>query len=223
VEWREFWSRYAREAYDDVALLAENRRLLARVCELVGSRKRILDAGCGTGNLTVELARNNRVTAIDFSPDMVAACRRKAGGSRDVAVHIGDVTGLRLPGDSFDAVASVNVLFNLSKPKQALDEAHRVLKPGGILVACSLLKGQGLTQAQLEQARSEWKEQGLAPERLERVLGFHNCLFESGGVKFTPTLDEMSGMLRQAGFDVLSTEKVYFDANFLVAARKAGT
>src|SRR5207302_8676838 len=49
-----------------------------------------LDAGCGTGFLSLELAgRGHRVTGIDFAPAMLAAARRKAAAPRP-SVHFGE-------------------------------------------------------------------------------------------------------------------------------------
>ena len=95
-----------------------------------------LDAGCGTGFLSFELAaRGHRVTGVDFAPAMLAEARRKAA-ERTAAVHFeeADVEHLPFPGASFDLAISRHVLWTLPHPEAAIDEWIRVLRPGGRIV-----------------------------------------------------------------------------------------
>jgi len=95
-----------------------------------------LDAGCGTGFLSFELAaRGHHVTGVDFAPAMIAEARRKAG-ERALAVRFeeGDAEHLPFGPASFDLVMSRHVVWTLPHPEAAIDEWIRVLKPGGRLV-----------------------------------------------------------------------------------------
>jgi len=95
-----------------------------------------LDAGCGTGFLSFELAaRGHRVTGVDFAPAMLAQARRKAA-ERAVLVRFeeADAEQLPFPGGSFDLAISRHVLWTLPHPEAAIDEWIRVLRPGGRLV-----------------------------------------------------------------------------------------
>ncbi len=94
-----------------------------------------LDAGCGTGFLSLELAsRGHRVSGIDFAPAMLAAARRKAAAQRlSVRFEEGDAEQLAFPPGSFDLVISRHVLWTLPHPDAAVDEWIRVLRPGGRL------------------------------------------------------------------------------------------
>jgi len=95
-----------------------------------------LDAGCGTGFLSFELAaRGHRVTGVDFAPAMLAEARRKAA-ERAVSVHFeeADAEHLPFPEGSFDLAISRHVLWTLPHPAAAIDEWIRVLRPGGRLV-----------------------------------------------------------------------------------------
>jgi len=94
-----------------------------------------LDAGCGTGFLSLEMAvRGHRVSGIDFAPAMLAAARSKAASQR-LSVHFeeGDAEQLPFPPGSFDLVISRHVLWTLPHPEAAIDEWIRVLRPGGRL------------------------------------------------------------------------------------------
>src|SRR5271157_2490599 len=95
-----------------------------------------LDAGCGTGFLSFELAaRGHRVTGVDFAPAMLAEARRKAA-ERTVSVRFeeADAEQLPFPPHSFDLAISRHVLWTLPHPEAAIDEWIRMLRPGGRLV-----------------------------------------------------------------------------------------
>jgi ubiquinone/menaquinone biosynthesis C-methylase UbiE len=94
-----------------------------------------LDAGCGTGFLSLELAaRGHRVTGIDFAPAMLAEAGRKAA-ENGAAIRFEEADAEQLPfaSGSFDLVVSRHVLWTLPHPEAALDEWMRVLRPGGRL------------------------------------------------------------------------------------------
>jgi ubiquinone/menaquinone biosynthesis C-methylase UbiE len=95
-----------------------------------------LDAGCGTGFLSFELAaRGHRVTGVDFAPAMLAEARRKAS-ERAVGMRFeeADAEHLPFPPGSFDFAISRHVLWTLPHPEAAIEEWIRVLRPGGRLV-----------------------------------------------------------------------------------------
>ena len=110
-----------------------------RIFDLVlpgGSALDVLDAGCGTGFLSFELAaRGHRVAGVDFAPAMLAEARRKAA-ERNVSVRFeeADAEHLPFPAASFDLAISRHVLWTLPHPEAAIDEWIRVLRPGGRLV-----------------------------------------------------------------------------------------
>ena len=96
----------------------------------------ILDIGCGTGNLSLELARlGARVTGVDISEPMLAIARQKALREKlDVKFYKADVHDLPFDDETFDAVVSLSALEFVSDLGEALKEAYRVLKHGGRLV-----------------------------------------------------------------------------------------
>lgn len=95
-----------------------------------------LDAGCGTGFLSFELAaRGHHVTGVDFAPAMLVEARRKAA-ERGVSVRFEEADAEQLPfaPGSFDLVISRHLLWTLPHPEAAIDEWIRALRPGGRLV-----------------------------------------------------------------------------------------
>jgi demethylmenaquinone methyltransferase/2-methoxy-6-polyprenyl-1,4-benzoquinol methylase len=115
-----------------------------------GSSPRVLEIGCGTGNLTAALLkRGATVTAVDQNPDMLAIAAEKLGKEHNeldlremAAVEIAD----RFPAGSFDAVAASLVLSEMSEDEQrfVLAAALQVLHPGGRLVAVDEVLPHGL-------------------------------------------------------------------------------
>jgi len=135
------WDRRAAHFYEDfghsIGSPAE-RAAWDRIIVLVvppGRTLAALDAGCGTGFLSLELAgRGHRVTGVDFAPAMIATARRKAA-AQGLTVHFeqADAENLPFPPGSFDLAISRHVLWTLPHPEAAIDEWIRVLRPGGRL------------------------------------------------------------------------------------------
>ncbi len=116
-----------------------NQRQIATVLELIGATPcSVLEAGCGTGRFTFEVARaGHQVTAIDYSAAMLDSCRERQAGEPEggrVAFQQASIFELPFEDESFDAILSVHVLMHLPDYERALAELIRVLRPGGRLV-----------------------------------------------------------------------------------------
>jgi trans-aconitate 2-methyltransferase len=95
----------------------------------------VLDAGCGSGRITEALLSRlprGRVIALDQSPSMVDAARKRIGPDADVRVM--DLLELELEQPA-DAILSTATFHWISNHEQLFTRLHTALKPGGRLVA----------------------------------------------------------------------------------------
>ncbi len=139
-----------------------------------GAPFRLLDAGCGTGAYAhLVLPHVDHLEAIDINPGMLAVAQQKlADGAKDcrIAFHQGSIESLPFETAHFDGVMFNQVLHHLetggdggfSGHRSALAEAHRVLRPGGVVsVNCCSHK----------QLRQGFWFMHLIPTALEKLFG----------------------------------------------------
>ena len=95
----------------------------------------ILDIGTGPGFFAILLAEAGyQVTAVDYTEEMLREAQQNAGGLAECIVwKTGDAQALDVESNSFDAIVTRNVTWNLPRPDLAYKEWLRVLKPGGVL------------------------------------------------------------------------------------------
>ena len=135
-----FFDRVAR-IYDRVMPAADQHSLAAALSRADGTIDRVLDLGGGTGRATVAVDAAER-TVVDISRPMLTRARtRTAGGPGRPADPPGPLATLqgdagRLPvGDNVvDAAIVVDAFHHLPAQTAVVDEAQRVLRPGGVFV-----------------------------------------------------------------------------------------
>jgi SAM-dependent methyltransferase len=97
---------------------------------------RVLDAGCGTGRVTIELARRGYdVAGIDVEPAMLDVARQKAPGLNWV---LGDLATVALAPDAYDlvlAAGNVMIFLQLGTEAVVVDNLAGAIAPDGLLVA----------------------------------------------------------------------------------------
>jgi len=138
---------YTKNTGRDLTRFTETARVIARRTR-PGSD--VLEVAPGPGYLSIELAtRGYRVTAVDISRSFVRIAGENAAAA-GVAVDVrhGDAAHLPCADASFDAVVCEAAFKNFSDPVGALDEVHRVLRPGGEASIFDLRKDA--TRAEIE-------------------------------------------------------------------------
>lgn len=111
-------------------------QLYERVAQHHVEGKRVLEVGCGRGGGTAFLRRSlgaRDVTGVDLTASSIRWCKKHCS-EPDVRFAVGDAENLELADSCFDAVVNVESSHNYPHVDRFLAEAHRVLRPGGLLL-----------------------------------------------------------------------------------------
>ncbi len=177
--------------FDPFLFRGKLRELRHRTADLarIQPGDKVLDVGCGTGPLAMEVAprvgTTGRVFGIDPGDQQIARARLKAARHNlSIEFQVGVIEHLNFPDQTFDAVLSTIMMHHLSDTlkRQGLAEIARVLKPGGRLVIADF------AQASLGQRPEERPTQ---PVR-----------FGAGGSR----IQDLAALVKDAGFSQLETE-----------------
>lgn len=98
-----------------------------------------VELGSGTGHVTRELqtvAGADRALGLEPSPVMVDRARVSFGGVSQLEFEIGDAKATGLKDESVDLVVAHTLLCHVPGPQDVINEAFRILKPGGIMAIC---------------------------------------------------------------------------------------
>ncbi|WP_051266604.1 class I SAM-dependent methyltransferase [Nakamurella lactea] len=175
AQWQEWWSSLADPARHVLLSLAK-----------VGPGTRLLDVGCGSGELAAMAADLGAdVSGVDASDNMVLI----AGNTVPRAdIRQGSSERLPWPDDSFDVVTAVNSFQFSDDVTVPVTEAVRVLAPGGVLAVCNWAEREHQQVREVDDAVA-----GLGPERAGpsvrdpdvRSAGVLEELLEGAGLRVT--------------------------------------
>jgi len=153
------WLETSPKDYDrgiQLLTLGKIQRIKEKIANnYVRAEMRVLEIGCGTGTLTLMMAkRGASVTGIDASPRMLAEAEKKikeAGFEEHVSLKYMDATliGERFPAASFDLIVSTLVFSELPLDDQrfVLEASQKLLTPNGrLLIADEAIPANFLTR-----------------------------------------------------------------------------
>jgi len=227
------WDHYMK-CYDLVTMIEGYQRSLADIATQAQLRKGalVLDAGSGTGNLSILLASQGAtVIGCDRSRSALRLHRQKDSAARAIRSSLEDP--LPFQRDCFDVICCASVLFALSQAgcHQALKEFYRVLRPGGRLVVTVGKSSAGLIRLSKLYLGGMVRKHGVLPgallalrhaTNLIRVMYYNKLLRKlpdwEGFHCFS--MEELSALLGEAGFEKTGLDCTFGGSFLLATAHK---
>jgi ubiquinone/menaquinone biosynthesis C-methylase UbiE len=131
---------YARQTAKD---LDEFKKLARQLSSQIKAGDRVLEIAPGPGYLAIELAKLTRcrMIGLDISRTFVRIANENAEKTGvDVCFEQGDAADMSYPTNAFNFIVCRAAFKNFARPLAALNEMHRVLKPGGTALIIDLRK-----------------------------------------------------------------------------------
>jgi len=131
---------YARQTVKD---LDEFKKLARQLSSRIKAGDRVLEIAPGPGYLAIELAKLTRcrMIGLDISRTFVRIANENAEKAGvDVCFEQGDAADMPYPANAFSFIVCRAAFKNFARPLAALNEMHRVLKPGGTALIIDLRK-----------------------------------------------------------------------------------
>ena len=165
--------------------------------------QRLLDVAGGTGDIAfrfLKRAGQSKATVLDLTAEMLEAGKKRADADRmsdQLEWVVGDAMALPFNDNSFDVYTISFGIRNVTRPQEALNEAFRVLRPGGRLL---VLEFSQIPNDLLQWAYDRYSF-NVIPVMGKVIANDHDSyqyLVES--IRKFPDQDSFMGMVRTAGF-----------------------
>lgn len=146
----------------------EEAGLLELLASMLSRQDLVLEAGCGRGRWANLLARVKgcRVVGVDIDGPALSEARQEAvRAGVDHLVEFMELDLARLPsamGTTFDKALSIHSMHEYDRPRDVLRAIHRVLAPGGLMLALDYIEGST--------AERIWHERYYTPDGLRALL-----------------------------------------------------
>lgn len=165
----------------------------------------VFEFACGTGTITNEIAGSvKEIHAIDISPEMIRAAKRKAveGNIENIQFAQTTIFDKQYKKESFDAIMGFNILHLYEDRQKSMQRVYELLKPGGIFISTTPCMAE----------KGVFMKVFMPPFVKLLTLGkLYVKMF-----KYT----ELEELIMSEGFQILETETISRDPHYFIAARK---
>ena len=185
-----FWTNggYIYSTARDKAYYKEIDRYIAAFVGDAAGRV-VLDLCCGRGRLGQLISDGTRVIGIDVSSVAIEKARADHRGRDNLRFEVMDAHCLQFPDQAFDDVLFVDSIEHVREPQRVLEQAARVLRPGGRLLV-SVANRDSVNQI------------------LTRKLGYAEFVTNYQHIREF-TFSEATSLFKQTGFSVVSTAGIF--------------
>ncbi len=200
-----FWDRLVKN-YDKKTndLGKDHINSVAKIKEYINEHKTILDLGCASGSIAINIAKNAKeVHGIDISSKMIQVAKRKAIELDIVNVKFTQSTIFDedFSEESFDVILAFNVLHIVEDTQMVLKRISKLLKSGGLIISSTACLGEKKTLL-------TWLLSILTKVKVIPQINFYK-------------ISEFKGLLNNENFQIIETENEFQGSySYLVVAKK---
>ena len=225
------WDKFAISYNNVLSKWSVYLELVSKASIYLADSNFVLDQGCGTGIISLELAKQGkRIIGIDNNPYMLGEAQNrlllanKESNPKLNAVFMeGNAEHLIFRDGLFDGIVANNVIFYVDNPNQMISETYRVLKEGGTFVVTGPKPNADIERL-CSQLHEEFRQKEIYEELKEDIEHFLKCSFElkTTGIRNVYYPEEIAELLKKAGFskDAEISDNIYLNQSFFVAVHK---
>lgn len=203
IPWASFYDVVVRVL--SLGKMRDIRRAIAELAQIKPG-DRVLDVGCGTGDLATAAKAlagpTGEVFGTDASPKMIEVARRKAAKAGvDVDFRVDLIENITFPDNHFDVVLSSFMMHHLPDDLKGmgLAEIYRVLKPGGRILIVDMQSSPG----------GSWRQ------RLSDLM----IQMHGGHAAMQDNVTKLIPLVQAAGFTGLETDKINRQISYIAAKK----
>lgn len=132
-----YWSRF-QDTYDKNQEYVVGKELLNEITKELNELHdlgEVIEFGCGTGYFTETIAQKaNHMVATDLSNELLEMAKKRLKNNPKITIQKEDCINTSFPSGEFDSVFMANLIHIVENPFKVLQESHRILKDGGMLI-----------------------------------------------------------------------------------------
>ncbi|MFO1520088.1 MAG: bifunctional demethylmenaquinone methyltransferase/2-methoxy-6-polyprenyl-1,4-benzoquinol methylase UbiE [bacterium] len=184
---------------------------------------KVLDLCAGTLDLTLEILKRRpgaAVTALDFSEAMLLAGKPKIPASQkdQVTLKVGDAMNLEFPNESYHGVLCGFGIRNVVDNGKAIQEIHRVLKPGGRMIILEFFRPTHWQAKLFHATYGKWVLPRLG-SWLSKDPEAYQYLFDS--IQNYSTREEFENLTRKNGFRLIASRPLTSHVASIIVGEKS--